>query len=241
MKIRGIAVILLTAVALYACSAAESDGEFERDELLAGTTWEYKMVERTPSAGVPDEMWVSDNILWNILAALQIPYDTTGRTAAGCDTIRNIRHSISATLTFTDSKCQYQSTEQSADSIVHYTKHWKVFQFEPGQYHDPEQRITVSITADRIKVGYSAVSPIAEWELSDGKLEIYNGRKVTDSQLIQTSATKACDFEYRRDENEVILTGESAKWVGLLNRSKWTLEVVQIQPSRGAIHIFELQ
>lgn len=239
MKLLKFAVILLSAVALYACNTSEQ--EQPQDKLLTGTTWEYTQTEIRPDTGTPDEVWVTDNILWNALAALQIPYDTTERTAASYDTIRNLRHSTSATLTFTNSRCQYLSAEQTTDSIVHYTKRWKVFHFEPGQYRDPEQKVLVTITNDRIQVVYSGAIHIGEWELTDGSLEIYRGRTMTESQLLENSLAQGLNFDYHRDNNEIILTCDSLKWIGALDRTNWTMEVVQVSPSKRDIYTFELK
>ena len=231
--------IILFAVSLCACTTEQPPQP--TDQLLAGTTWEYSIIERRPDSSTPTiESWINDANLLNVLNELQIPYEITERSAEGCDTIKNIVHKCLASLTFSNDKCLYESSEQTADSIISYTKYWKVFHLEAGEYNNPNSLLNATITTDKLLL-YTSTSPIAEMDLEDGTIAFYNGREETDGQLLTTSTQQHYEFSYQREGNDIYLQNDNLKWVGLLNRSEWTIEVVQIQPERKTIHTFELQ
>lgn len=242
MNLNKLYLAFIIVFTLTGCSSGEDN---QTDELLKGTKWEWRYPEIVPPILVPPTEYYDP--LSGILDMFPNLSYSIGdiSTTESTETNPIQGNHITHILKFSDSHCIYEIENYSLTMV---------YQLETKlQSRTFSQQIYISrfLKKDTLKVFSDGLYFHPYLEPKKVKniypLDNFKSYKMVDIDTLSIKKEKKYNeqvtetYSYQRIENEVIMTNENKKLIGTIDKTNWTMKVVQIIPERKDLHTLKMK
>ena len=235
-------VSIIAVFILIGCSANEHD---HIDELLKDTEWEWKFLELLPRYNEDPTVYL-DPLSKALEMFSDLTYSlgdiiTTESTKTNPIPGSNITHH----LRFSGSHCICEIEDYSLARVYQLATKTQPYIFSQQTCVNPYSKDTLKVSSDGLYY-----HPYSERRQKIQKVYSLNNFKVNKIVGIDTLSIKQDKeyneqvtekFSYKRTDNEVIMINANKKWIGTINKTDWTMKVVQIIPEKKELHTFILK
>lgn len=234
-------IFIIGVFTLIGCSSNEDN---QTDELLKGTAWEWKYFD-VPSTGTTDTDYY--DTLGEMLKRFPNLSYYIGDISTTESTKTNSRGGshITHTLKFIDSHCIYEIEDYSLTLVYQLETKMQPLIFSQQTCVNSYSKDTLKVLSDGLYYyPYSERGQDVQkvYSLHDFKADNFLGvdtLSIKEEKNYKEQVTET--YSYQRIDNEVVMTNENKKWIGTIDKTNWTMKVVQILPERKDLHTFTLK
>ena len=242
---------LITAVIFLTCGCNSNDDKIiSEDQILSNTEWIYgnfeddDILDMDPVESIdtvsydPIEKYFPDIQL--ICTKGEIEFTEKSDT-----TIKEIS-SPRAKLKFSIDECQYYADNGYKFITINNTKYYsQTITYKAQSYTSSvNPYLSLEVTEEAIK--FYLLNPNTNNLTEHNYLKLDNFKNTKKWKETNTSKSKEYIdidkdiFSYKRLNNEIILSNEKKKWIGVMDSSNWTISFTQISPNKIDIPTFTL-
>lgn len=221
-------------------TACNSETEEIKDEFLSDTVWQWKSIGQTPESSIT-ESWF-DNFANMLELFPDIKYSLGEISEVQKeDTLFHSGEYNIAHLNFGKGICTYYEERYQEVTIKQYNLQYQQYIFDSGEYNNDYIGI-LKVTKDGIYLNHRFGYKEKIYTLDNFQYNRYIGKRLSGKKDDKVYFMKnEFPFNFQRTDEQVILTNDSLKWIGIIDFTQYTIDVNQILPSKKTIHTFELQ
>ncbi len=237
--------LCLTFILIFTLTGCSSDEDNQTGELLKGTKWEWRYLD-VPPTNVEPPVEYYDQLSGILKIFSNLSYSIGDISTTESTKTNPIQGShITHTLKFSDSHCIYEIENYSLTMVYQLETKLQSYTFSQQICVNPYSKDTLKVFSDGL---YH--HPYFERKQEVRKvysLDNFKANKFVGTDTLSIKEEKKYNeqvtekYSYQRIENEVVMTNENKKWIGTIDKTNWTMKVVQIIPERKDLHTLTLK
>lgn len=228
--------ILWASLPLICMSCGSNESNALPDELLSGSTWEYRFSNKRPPTSVPPLSYDFLKKLLEDFPDIKYHIETIPYTEKNDTSVAKTQDTYSS-LEFGVGTCHFIE-ENFNRAIVQVRRFENELQyFEAGKYTNPQGgQLRIASNGIFLLRNAKEEQVIA---LDDFKRLFFLGEFIVDEQEVKLNLDKKEQrFSFKRVDHEVILQSGKTKWVGTFNAKNSEIDVYEVAPKERVINTY---